>query len=71
MALFIDRVLMPQRKQAQRAVSQIDVSIAFVHRANIARYKWLLTTDLIDGDRRQIEKCLAEEEASLLKLAEK
>jgi hypothetical protein len=60
---------MPQQKQAQEAVSQIDVSMAFVHRANIARCKWMLTTDLIHEDRIQIERRLAEEEASLLKLA--
>ena len=51
--------------------SQIDTSMMFVHRTNIERYKWLLTTNLSEGDRTLIRRRLAEEEASLLKLAGK
>jgi len=62
---------MRQLKSAQDTVSQIDVSMAFVHRANIERYKWLLTTSLNGKDRGLIERQLSEEQASLLKLTEK
>ena len=61
---------MPQRRSAHQMASQIDTSM-FVHRTNIERYKWLLTTNLSEGDRTLIQRRLAEEEASLLKLAGK
>jgi hypothetical protein len=51
--------------------SQIDTSMTFVHRTNIERYNRLLTTDLSEGDRTFIRRRLAEEEASLRKLAGK
>jgi hypothetical protein len=51
--------------------SQIDTSMMFIHRTNIERYKWLLTTNLNEGDRTLIQRRLAEEEALLLKLAGK
>jgi hypothetical protein len=51
--------------------SQIDTTMMFVHRTNIERYKWLLTTNLSEGDRTLIQRRLAEEEALLLKLAGK
>lgn len=62
---------MPQRQSAQGMASQIETSMAFVHRANIERYKWLLTKSLNEGDRIQIERHLAKEQASLLKLTER
>ncbi|HTO60266.1 MAG TPA: hypothetical protein VMM15_03315 [Bradyrhizobium sp.] len=62
---------MPQQRSAHQMASQIDTSMMFVHRTNIERYKWLLTTDLSEGDRTLIKRRLAEEEALLLKLAGK
>jgi hypothetical protein len=62
---------MPQRRSAHQMASQIDTSMMFVHRANIERYKGLLTTDLSEGDRTLIQRRLAEEEASLRKLTGK
>lgn len=62
---------MPQRRSAHEMASQIDTSMMFIHRTNIERYKWLLTTNLNEGDRTLIQRRLAEEEALLLKLAGK
>lgn len=62
---------MPQLRSAHQMASQIDTSMTFVRRTNIERYKWLLTTDLSEGDRTLIQRRLAEEEALLFKLAGK
>jgi len=56
---------MPQRESARRSVSQIEASLAFVHRTNIVRYKKLLMSDLSDDDRISVLRRLAEEEAAL------
>jgi hypothetical protein len=40
----------------------------FVHRANILKYKRILTTYVTDHERRFIERRLAEEQAALQRL---
>ena len=58
---------MPKREAARHSMSQIEASLSFVHRANIARYNKLLGTDLTDSERLVIKRQLAEEEAALRK----
>ena len=60
--------LMP-KDNARQAFSQIEVSMLFVHRANIERYKKLLSTPLSDHERLLIEGQIAEEERGLKALA--
>lgn len=59
---------MSQGKPAEEMASNIDTSMMFLHRANIERYKRLLTADLSGDDRALIQRQLAREEAALLKL---
>jgi len=48
--------------------SNIDIW-QFVHRANIAKYKRILTTYLTEHERRFVEARLAEEQAAFCQLA--
>jgi hypothetical protein len=58
---------MPQRQLARRSLSEIEVSLLFVHRANLQIYKKLLATDLSDTERTLVLR-KTEEEATLIKL---
>jgi len=62
------RFRMPETATARRAMLQIEVSMIFVHRANIERYKKLLATALSAEERRVIECQMSTEEAALSKL---
>lgn len=59
---------MSQGKSPDEMASNIDASMMFMHRANIERYKRLLTGELTGEDRALVQRQLAREEAALLKL---
>ena len=59
---------MSQGKSPDEMASNIDASMMFMHRANIERYKRLLTDDLNADDRVLVQRQLAREQAALLKL---
>ena len=54
---------------ARRAISEIETSLLFVHRANIKRYEGLLQTQLTDTERAFILRRLQEERHSLAELS--
>jgi len=49
-------------------MSQIEVSLLFVHRANLQIYKKLLATDLSDTERMLFLRKITEAEEALIKL---
>jgi len=53
---------------ARRLASQIETSLAFVHRVNIERYKKLLGTDLTSEERTLILSRITEEESALRRM---
>jgi len=52
----------------KRLASEIEASLAFVHRANIQRYKHLLKSELTNDERALIVSRIAEEESALHRL---
>jgi len=52
----------------KRLASEIEASLAFVHRANIQRYKHLLKNELTSDERAAIVNRIAEEETALRRL---
>jgi hypothetical protein len=52
----------------RRLASQIETSLAFVHRVNIERYKKLLGTDLTSDERAFILNRITEEESALRRM---
>ena len=52
----------------RRLASQIETSLAFVHRVNIERYKKLLGTDLTNDERAFILNRITEEESALRRM---
>jgi len=61
---------MHERDSARRSLTGISASLAFFHKANIERYRKLLTTDLTSDERKIAERRLADEEAALSSLHE-
>jgi hypothetical protein len=59
---------MPQWQSARQSMSQIEVSLLFVHRANLQIYKKLLATDLSDTERMLFLRKITEAEEALIKL---
>jgi len=59
---------MPQWQSARQSMSQIEVSLLFVHRANLQIYKKLLATDLSDTERMLFLRKITGAEAALIKL---
>ena len=53
----------------RRLASQIETSLAFVHRVNIERYKKLLGTDLTNDERAFILNRITEEESALRRMS--
>jgi hypothetical protein len=50
--------------------SDIKATVHWVHRANIERYRKILTSYLTDEERRFVERRLAEEQMALVQPAE-
>jgi len=48
-----------------------EAALQFAHRANIARYRKLLTTFLSEHERQFVKRRLAEEEAALQQIAKR
>ena len=63
---------LPMETQIMAETTMLDQQSAsiFAHQTNIDRYRRILGAELTFGERRYVERCLAEEQAALVNFLE-